>query len=68
MGSTDCNEVVVGQTDSICCRENPKLGQCEAGKDDGPDGKCTTYCQQECRGGICKHVYGHKGDLCHCYC
>lgn len=55
MGFTGCNEVDAGK----CCTEHDLEGGCT-------DDKCNTFCQDECRGGECKHRNGKLG--CHCYC
>ncbi|KAJ0035536.1 hypothetical protein Pint_25919 [Pistacia integerrima] len=42
-----------------CCAEHPIAGGCT-------NDKCNKFCQDQCRGGICKQRNGKFG--CHCYC
>ncbi|GAV77875.1 hypothetical protein CFOL_v3_21343 [Cephalotus follicularis] len=59
------SEEVVGQGDSICCREHPEFGQCLPGNES--EENCNTYCSQQCRGGFCKR-FANNHHQCHCYC
>ena len=51
-----------------CCKEHPRFGQCDPNNPENENNKkCKAFCRQNCKGAICKKVYG-KGHLCHCLC
>ncbi|XVF71684.1 hypothetical protein PTKIN_Ptkin12aG0059600 [Pterospermum kingtungense] len=63
----DCTEV---GGEGICCQNHPELGRCLPGHDDDPenDGKCWTFCINQCNGGVCKNMGNGNPHQCHCLC
>ncbi|KAK4839287.1 hypothetical protein QYF36_020697 [Acer negundo] len=66
---SDCETVAsTVSVDGPCCKEHPKFGQCDPNNPGNENNKrCKAFCMQNCKGAICKKVYG-KGHLCHCLC